>query len=593
LVLYSNARLIPANILFDQAIREALTALPDRQVTVLDAFLDAPYFTGPAYEDTYATYLRGKYASHRPDVIIAGGEDALRFLIRNRARLFPEVPIVHMAVSRSLLRSLAPVPPDVVGIPSDLNVPATIEQALRWHPQAKRVVVVTGASQWDRGWEVEVREGTASFRDRVAIEALAGLPLGAVLKRLGELGKDAVVFTPGFFEDGSHQVMTPRESIRAMVAASTAPVYVPFPVHLGSGVVGGYMWGFDAAGSQVGKIVRRLLDGEPPSSIQLPDAMPAILNVDWRQMKRWGIDETTVPAGAVVHSRVPTFLEEHRLGVVVVIVGFLLQSALIAVLLVERRRRRSAEQAGQKQASALAHASRVALAGELTGAIAHEINQPLGAILANAEAAELILASNADRRETLREIVADIRKDDLRASEVIRRLRGLLAKHEVEQRPFDVNDALRDAESILGSEAGRRGVTIMVRPLATAATIVGDQVQIQQVLINLLLNAMDAVAGRSEDRRTIVLSAESIRDKVVVAVHDRGRGIAPVDLPKVFESFFSTKTTGMGLGLSVANSLVRAHGGRIWVESDPGEGTVFRVELPLENELGPLPPEQS
>jgi signal transduction histidine kinase len=513
-------------------------------------------------------------------VIIAGGEDALRFLLLNRSRLFPEAPLVYFAVSRTFLRSIATLPPDVVGVPSDLAVAETVEQALRWHPQARRLVTVTGASQWDRGWELEVREGANRFGGRVTIEALEGLPIGAVVKRLGEL-EDAVVFTPGFFEDGDHRVMTPRESIAAMVAASKAPVYAPFPVHLGHGVVGGYMWGFPEAGAQAGRIVNDILNGVPPAALRLPEVMPTTLNVDWSQMKRWGIDESTVPAGTIVHFRVPTFLEQHRQAVIITVVGFLLQTALIAVLLVERQRRRTLEQAAQKQASQLAHASRVALAGELTGAIAHEINQPLGAILANAEAAELILASGSDRRDKLQEILADIRRDDLRASEVIRRLRGLLAKHEVEHRSFDINDALRDAESILGSEAKRRRVAIIVRQLATPATIVGDQVQIQQVLINLLLNAMDAVSGLPEDRRTIVLSVESIRDKVAVAVHDRGRGIAPVDLPKVFESFFSTKTTGMGLGLSVANSLVRAHGGRIWAESDPGEGTVFHLELPL------------
>jgi signal transduction histidine kinase len=265
----------------------------------------------------------------------------------------------------------------------------------------------------------------------------------------------------------------------------------------------------------------------------------------------------------------------------VAVAVFLLQTALIAVLLVERHRRHAAEHEARKQASELAHASRLALAGQLTGAIAHEINQPLGAILANAEAGELILASGSDGRDKLREILADIRRDDLRASEVIRRLRELLAKHESERRPFDLDEAVQEVESFLGGEAERRGVTIIVRHATTTSTVVGDRIQIQQVIINLLLNAMDAVAGLPANRKMIVVFANEAPGTAAVAVSDRGRGIAPEDLPRLFDSFFSTKATGMGLGLSIARSLVQAHGGRIWVESTLGSGTVFHLELPL------------
>jgi signal transduction histidine kinase len=591
LVLHAHSRLLPADVEASDAIRQTVATSASRKVELYDEFLDMPRFSGQAYEDTIATFLRKKYANRPPAVIVVAGEEALRFLLQNRPHLFPDVPVVHIAVSRDFLRSIAPVPSDVVGVPIEIDFSATVEQALRWHPKTRRLVIVTGASRWDRDWERRVREEGARFQDRVAIEVLAGLPTGAVQKRLAELSGDAVVFTPGYFEDGDHRVFLPRESIAAMSAASHAPIYGPFSTHLGQGIVGGYSWRFADAGSQAGRIVNDLLGGAAPSALRLPEVTPAALNVDWRQMKRWGIDESAIPAGAVVHFRVPTFLEEHRMVVLIAAAALLLQAALIARLLVERYRRRLVERAAQKQAYELAHASRVALAGELTAAIAHEINQPLGAILANAETADLLLDSGLDRRDKLREIHADIRRDDLRASEVIRRLRGLLTKQEVERRPFDFNEALRDVESILGGEAERRGATIVVQPSTTVATIVGDRVQVQQVLMNLLLNAMDAVAGLPEDRRTIVVSAETIQGRVAVAVRDKGRGVPSEHLPKLFDSFFTTKTTGMGLGLSIAHSVVRAHGGRIWADSNPGEGTVFYLDLPMTNEKGSSSPE--
>ena len=519
-------------------------------------------------------------------MLVVGGEEALTFLLRHRAELFPQAPVVHMGVARLFLRSLPPLPADVVGVPIEYDFSGTIDQALCWHPQARRLVVVTGAATWDREFEARLRDEVSRFKDRATAEFLAGLPTGAVLKRLGELGGDAVVFTPGYFQDGEGRNFAPREAARIMAAAATAPVYGPFNTFIGTGIVGGSMPNFAAMGRQAGQIVNGLLDGAAPASLRLPEIMPNTLNVDWRQVRRWGIDENAIPGDAVVHFREHSLLEAHRNDLIIAATVFLLQTGLIAGLLVERRRRRLAELAVQKQRSELAHASRLAIAGELTGSIAHEINQPLGAILSNADAADLILESGADRRDELRVILADIRRDDLRASAVIHRLRALLARQEVERQPFDLNEAMSDVESVLRAEARRRRVTLDIRPATTAATMVGDRVQIQQVLINLLLNAMDAVADLSEDRRTVVVSVEKAASGIAITVRDRGHGIAPEHLPKLFDSFFSTKRQGMGLGLSIARTLVEAHDGRIWAEHGPGEGALFHVEWPAAGATG-------
>jgi signal transduction histidine kinase len=580
LVLYSNGRLLPANIEADRGLREAIRTPEGRPVIMYDEFLDVPRFGGEGHTRTVATYLREKYSARPPDVIVAASDEALRFLLQNRAELFPQAPVVHMAVPRSLLRSIPELPADVVGVPIEYGVYSTLDQALRWHPKAQRLVLVTGSSEWDHEWETRLRDEVSRFKDRATVEFLAGLPTEAVLKRLAELGGDAVVFTPGYFQDGEGRHFTPRQSVEAMAVAATAPVYGPFDTFMGTGIVGGYMPRYEAMGRQVGQIVIGLLGGAAPDSLRLPEIMPTTLNVDWRQIRRWGIDEKAIPADAVLHFKAPTFLEQYRNEAIIAAVVFLLQAGLIAGLLAERYRRRLAEQAVQTQRFELVHASRLAVAGELTGSIAHEINQPLGAILSNADAADLILESGADRREELHAILADIRRDDLRASEVIRRLRALLAKQEVERQPFELNEAVREVESLLSGEARRRRVTIDIRRAETDVTMVGDRIQIQQVLINLILNAMDAVADMPENRRTVVVSVENGAGGIAIAVCDRGHGIAPEHLPKLFDSFFSTKRKGMGLGLSIARTLVESHGGRIWAENGPGDGVAIHVKLP-------------
>jgi signal transduction histidine kinase len=590
LVLYSNHRLLPANLEFEAGLRETLA-----NSTELNAeFLDYPRFDGESYMRALTTFLREKYALRPPAVLVVGAEGALDFVLRHRAELFPRIPVIHAAVPRSFLQSRPPLPADVVGVPIEYDFPGTIDLALRWHPHARRLVVVTGASAQDRAWEAELRGEVSRFQDRVSAEFLAGLPTHAVLQRLSELGSDAVVFTPGYFEDGVGRLFSPREAARLMAAAAAGPVYGPFDTFIGTGIVGGSMPNFAAMGRQAGRLVNDRLAGGAPTAPRLPEMMPKAVNIDWRQIRRWDIDPSAIPNDAIVRFKTPTLMEEHATATLVATVVFLLQAGLIAGLLFERRRRRRMELAVQQQRFELAHASRLAVAGELTGAIAHEINQPLGAILSNADAADLLLASGADRRDELRAILADIRQDNVRASEVIRRLRAMLAKQPVDWHPFDLNDAVREVEPVLRAEARRRGVALDLRLAATATILVGDRVQIQQVLINLALNAMEAANGLPEARRTVAVSVERDADRLVLVVRDRGQGIAPEHLPQLFDSFFTTKPQGMGLGLSITRTLVEAHGGRIWAESGAGSGSgagaVFRVEWPVAGGAGTAEP---
>jgi C4-dicarboxylate-specific signal transduction histidine kinase len=312
----------------------------------------------------------------------------------------------------------------------------------------------------------------------------------------------------------------------------------------------------------------------------VPKAAAAVLEVDWRQIKRWGIDPKQLPSDTVFAFRSPTFWQAYRnvaLGGGAIIA---MLSGLVVTLLLERQRRRIAEIAVQKQHTALAHVSRLAVAGELTAAIAHEINQPLGAVQTNADTAEVILQAGGDQREDLLRLVGRIRNDIARASEVIRRLRALLAKHETRRRPLDLNLVLADVQAFLRAELQRRDMTLALRPAANPARSVGDETQIQQVLINLILNSVDALTNAPADQRVILVRVESAAAAHLVSVTDQGSGLPAGDLSQLFESFFSTKRTGMGLGLSIARNIVEAHGGTIRAERGPNGGAIFRMSLP-------------
>jgi signal transduction histidine kinase len=580
LVLYSYNRLVPGNVDVDHGLSAALTGDGTGSLRLYSEFLDTPEFYGDEYENLVATYLRGKYGASPPDAIVAVADDALNFVIRHRANLFPSVPIVHAVVSSALLQSLSPLPADIVGVPSDYDYTGTIRQALRWHPTARRLVIVTGASWRDRR---QLRTWTGDLPatlGSVTAEFWSGQTMPDLKRRLAGLGSDTVVFTPGFFEDGGGSQFVPRESTGLIARASSAPTYSPFGTTIGTGVVGGRMLDLVESGAQAGRIVKDLLSGSAPSAMHLPKIAPSRLQVDWRQIQRWGIDKQAIPADTVVHFRDPTLWEAHRLAVLIVLSVFLLQMMLIAALFVERRRRALAELTSRKIHNELAHASRLAVAGELTASIAHEINQPLAAIQTSADAADLILQSEGDHRQDMTRIVSRIQRDTSRATNVIRQLRTLLAGHEPRRHSFDAGVAVADVAMILRPEAERRKITLDFRVPPTVIYLEGDRTQIQQVLINLVMNAMDAVADLAENRRMIEVLIASRAGNILITVQDLGRGVAPENLPLLFESFFSTKQRGMGLGLSIARSIVESHGGRVWAENRELSGASFYVELP-------------
>jgi PAS domain S-box-containing protein len=244
--------------------------------------------------------------------------------------------------------------------------------------------------------------------------------------------------------------------------------------------------------------------------------------------------------------------------------------------------RKQAEADALRQRTELAHLSRVTMLGELSGSIAHELNQPLTAILSNAQAAKRFLAQEPVDLDELRDILTDIVEQDQRAGEVIHRLRLLLKKGEVQQQPMDVNEVVQDGLKLIRSDLLNQSVAAHTELAPALASVSGDRVQLQQVLVNLVMNASDAMSGNApHDRQLIVRTEPLAGGGARVSVSDAGAGIAPDQLEQVFEPFFSTKTLGLGLGLSVCRSIVAAHGGMLWATHNPQRGATFHFTLPV------------
>src|SRR5271166_971186 len=247
--------------------------------------------------------------------------------------------------------------------------------------------------------------------------------------------------------------------------------------------------------------------------------------------------------------------------------------------------RKVAEQETQNLRDEIAHAGRVSMMGQLASALAHEINQPLGAILRNAEAAELFLQNASPDLDEIRAILDDIKKDDQRAGSVIDRMGGLLKRHNLEARRIDVGEVIGDVVSLVQADAVARRVRLDVEIQDDLPLVYADRVHLQQVLINLIFNGMDALnKGGLKDPRVRVTAQLDGARAVEITVSDDGHGIPADKLVHIFDPFFTTKPNGMGMGLPISRTIIEAHGGRIWAENNNGGGAVFRFTLPILDE---------
>jgi PAS domain S-box-containing protein len=254
----------------------------------------------------------------------------------------------------------------------------------------------------------------------------------------------------------------------------------------------------------------------------------------------------------------------------------------ILVSLVDISERRLNERRAATQRDEIAHLSRVAMLGELSGSLAHELNQPLAAILSNAQAAQRLLARDPSQIQAVSEILADIVTSDRRAGAVIERLRSMLRKEDAKHEPLDLNNVVQESLRLMHSDLLNRRVSVDTFFAEKLPTVSGDRIQLQQVMLNLLINGCDAVAGRKLEARLRLSSHLSEHGMVTIAIADNGDGIAPQDIERIFEPFVTSKSHGIGLGLAICRSIIEAHGGRLWASNNANCGATIAFELPAD-----------
>jgi signal transduction histidine kinase len=560
-------------------VRSAINGQSGPPISVYTEDLDLYRFNGPTYLQDLRAYFGAKYRDKSINAIMSIGASALDYALQLRASLWPDVPVLFAAVDRKTA-DVGKIP-GVTGITVQLRLSDMMRAAKIIIPNVEHFALV-GDRLETQLYYGQFAQELVDYSPKFDFIDLTGLPLSKIEERVARLPLRTAVLYIGINSDQSATYVS-AELAPIVAAAANRPTIVSIETYFGTGAIGGYLLSPNDVGREAAQLAMRVLSGEDPSTIPVTTSSGLRLVFDWRQLKQWGIDPDRLPAEAEIRFRRPSVWDQYRWEIIAALAVLLFQTGMIAKLGVERRRRRIAEEESQRRILQVIHLNRTATAGALSASVAHELNQPLGAILNAAETADLILSDDRPNIPLLKELVGDIRRDDQRASDVIKHLRDLLKRRsEQELQTFDIDNVIDTVINIVTPEATKRGVALDTARANRPFLVKADQVQLQQVILNLVSNGMDAVSCSAPDRRRLTIQAiPSGMSDVEVVVSDLGAGIAKDDLRNIFEAFYTTKIGGTGLGLSIARTIIEAYGGKIWAENRSGGGAVFRFTLPL------------
>jgi signal transduction histidine kinase len=560
-------------------IRALLRRQTGGSMPVYEEQLDLYQFSSPTYADHIQTFFREKYAGKSIGVIVAIGPGALRQVLGLQAGLWPDTQIVFAAVDSKA--GAQGFPAGVTGTTMEMTLVGMIDAARMLMPDVQRFAIVGDRLEeqlYYQHFAEELRDESRRFE----FIDLTGLSIDDLRRRVAMLPDETVILYTGI---NSKPLYSAADVVPLLSEVANRPIIVDVETYLGLGALGGFVLSPRQIGREAAQTVLRILGGERASDIPVtPGGLPKPI-FDWRQMQRWNISANRLPPESEVRFHQPGLWDQYWIQILLAGAALTLQSVLISWLLYEQRRRRIAEVAARSTLSELAHVNRVATAGVLSASIAHEVSQPLTGIVANASAALRWLSTATPDIDRTRAALNRIVDAGHRAGDVIKSIRGMVRKEGGPRAFIDINNTINEVMDLVGMNLKRHQVTVKIQLDRQLPGISGDRVQLQQVVLNLVLNAIESMQSLGTKPR--VLRVETHNDKpgeATVSVSDTGVGIKPDDLPHIFEPMFTTKSQGMGMGLSISRSIIEAHDGRLWASPNPGGGSVFQFTLPIAGE---------
>jgi PAS domain S-box-containing protein len=715
LIVHSFGNAAPPFTTHSVAFETELTGIMKEPVDLDEVALDVARYASLDMEEALVDLLRARQAKWQPDIVVPIGSPAGVFVARHRDRLFPaSTPIVYAGMDKRRLPPSA-LEQNAAFVGESFDVPGWVADILQIAPDTKNIAVIIGDSPLERLWTEIMMKEFQPFADRVSFTWFNDLSLDGILERTKKLPPQSFILHVLMMRDASGVTHNGDDVLRQIHGVANAPINSLFQHQLGLGVVGGRLYQAEAEGVEAARIAMRILRGQPASSFQPMIIGPLPPRYDWRELRKWNIDEKLLPKGSTILYRTPTVWQQYRAWIVGSATVILAQAGLIAALMTNLARRRRAERSLRESETRVALATeaarlgvweldtatgemwvsdkirelfnldageavdlatldsrvlpedraartaeiqgaiqgndeyqaeyrirlpdntvrwisgrgrsmngpdgkpprlfgvsmditdrkeaisarllaeeearrqreqinllgRASLLGEMTASLAHELSQPLAAIVANASAGVRFIDGNEFEPGVLRETFSDVGSDARRARDIIQSVRDAIKQGSPVRGRIGINSVVTNVALIVRPEAAAGSCQVKTSLSENLPLVEADVIQLQQVLVNLVTNAFHAMSETPIARRNVEIATKlDGNGSVQVLVRDYGPGVSAEMQERLFEHFYTTKKDGLGMGLAIVRSIIEAHGGKITAGNAEGGGAFFDFRLP-------------
>ncbi len=587
LILYALAPSRPAYKAISDGIRTKLTEAYGDDYNLRMEYLETERYPEGEYPKGKFELFNEKYKNIKLDLLILVGTDIIK-------------PVKSFADSHLLNLPTIAIDYDfsLYGHPSDLSlndhtteirikvdVGKIISANLSLFPDTKLVYFICGESITDRFFCSISQEAVKTIAGDREISFLTEVSMDEVLEAVRHLPEHSIILVPYFNVDSKQVPYYNPEAIRLISMAANAPVFGYSDMGFGEGALGGYIFSFKEIGRLAGETAVKILNGTDPNSIIINESDYYEYLFDWRELKRWDlVNSPLIPEGSHIQFEEISFFNKYKLIIILTVLFLVLQSLLIFNLVRLNRKQKLVTRQlieTENKFRDLVREDRILRIGQLTASLSHELNQPLTAILSTAQAGIRFIDSNNANPELLKEIFQNIVEDDKRTASILSSIRGMMKLEKREKDKVNLNTLMEEIISIYHSEAIKKRIKLNVKLADQAVYILADQIQIQQVIMNFILNAMQSIEKINANNRLVIITERFDDEYVYVSVRDYGEGITDALKPKLFKPFVTSKKEGSGIGLAISRAIIDDHQGKIWAENMPDGGAAFSFSLKI------------
>jgi len=575
----------PAYRLILGGIRQKLTEEFGDGYSLHTEYLEIESYPKGDYPKERFDIYNEKYRDIKLDLLICVGRNAIGIIKKNAESYLLNLPTISIDFDFSNygIKSDLKLNEQTAVVGMKFNFDNSIATALSLFPETTSVYFVGGTTPFDKFLMSLAKEASKKIDAKRKAIFITDVSMDKILQQVRSLPSSSLIFVPSFNTDLKMVTYHNPEAIRLISTNANAPVFAYSDMGFGDGEVGGYILSFEKIGLLSGEFAVRILDGANPNSISVTEQDYYDYVFDWRQLKRWNLaDSDLIPEGSTILYEETNLIDKYKWIGGIVLLFLVLQTLLIANLIRLNRNQKLMTKKiieSENKYIEFLHEDRSLRLGQLSASLSHELNQPLTAILSNAQAGINFVNSNEATPELLKEIFQKIVDNDKRGASILSSIRAMLKLETREKEKVNINELILEVAAVYQNEANRREQTLSISLPDEQVFVLADRIQIQQVLLNLIFNASQSMEKIGRRNNAINITQVIDDDNVIVSVRDYGQGIDESIKDKLFKPFVTLKKEGMGIGLSICRSIIEDQGGKIWAENMPDGGAKFSFSI--------------